>query len=401
MSSVMENPVLDVDSISELIDASSIDSINHAISSGLIDAELAGTIIEEKFSDEYVWTQDDECFVLKQDAFYCQASEEYYASDRKFITVIESIRYGSVRQSRYVNKHNDTDYFTCDRSGLFFDSNIFNYRNIEGEYICFEYYEDDLFYWDSDDRYHWEEESCDEECSNIPDYHDSDRPRSWSRAAGYGLELEIWVDCPETVHDKLPEGFLGEKDGSICDVHGIEIIAPPIPFKAFYINNSWSAAMDMLNLNDASVPSAGYGLHVNISHSLFSGELHRAKFIVAMNKLESLGKLIARRETIYNGKYHANKTVNKYTVNSTDKYEPVYVKNYCMEVRIFKSTDKYEDLLVAIEYCEAVKELTRACSIVDLNNINRAELMLFDTIKKNVKKYRNLKTFLESRILLH
>jgi hypothetical protein len=378
-----------------LTEYSTINEVNLALSNGELNLEEARQIVCDSFSS-YVYAEDSEEFIYGDDAFFCEAAQLYYSSDDDFIEVIESLRYGSVSSSRNVLSDNDSDYFCCERSGLNFDNNKFNCYAVDGEDICYEYYSDDLYYWESDGEYHWDVE---EEESNIPDYHDCDRPKSWNDSKGYGLELEVWVDWPENVHDQLPDEFFGEKDGSICDVHGIEIIAPPMPIQSFYDGNDWENVMKLINRNGGDVPSTGYGLHVNISNSLFDGNLHRAKFIVAINKLEKIGQLVARREKIYHGKYHQDKKVNKNT-RYTDKCEPVNAKSHCLEVRIFKSTTSYNDIVAAIEYCEAVKEFTRTCSIVDLGEVEKIEKILFREIKKG-NKFRNVKKMLEEKIVLH
>jgi hypothetical protein len=383
----------------ETITYSTIEEINSAIESGELDRDSGEESIEEAGLNGYVWAEDSDQYIDEDDAHFCDESGLCFESDDDFREIVTGIRYGSVTDTINVHKDYYSDYFECEKSGLYFNSNKFSEVEVEGDSVCYEYNMDDLYHWDSDDEYHWEPEPEEEE-ANIPEYHSEDRPDEWHSAAGYGLELEVYTDDPEYVHGKLPEGFLGEGDGSIDEAHGIEIIGYPMEFQEIVAGkNGWNEVMNILDLDCATIPSNSYGLHVNISNSLFEGELHRAKFVVAINYLKKISQIVSRRENIYSGSYDLAKKVNKHT-KLTSKYEPVSVKNNRLEVRTFKSTVNYSDIVVAVEYCELVKEMTRGASILDLGSPEKA-VAYFNSYIKKTAGFKNLKKFLQEQVVLH
>jgi hypothetical protein len=371
-------------------------TLNEDLRLNKISRSEAQEIVDTQMGSSLVYVVDEEVFMHKRYANFCEASEQYYYASRGFIVVVEEMDNNrNHTKSRTVRRENDPNQSQCQRSGIYFDTNKFTFVDVGDMRVCWEYYRRYLYLWESDDLYHWDEEG---NPSTIPDYHENRRPDDWEGSNGYGLELEVYVTSPDDVYPLLPDKFFGEKDGSLSRVHGIEIIGNPIPFESFYKKNDWKECLEMLTGNGLQTPD-GYGLHVNISKTLFSGELHCAKFIVAVNKMEKLGKLVGRRDDIYHGRYHPDKRVNRMTT-ATNKCEPVNVKYACLEVRIFKAAGDYTELLVAIEYCEAVKEMTRINSILDISKESDAEKNLFKFIKSQ-KKYRNLTTFLQNNIVLH
>ena len=366
-----------------------LEEINEALNRGDINRSEAESAIEDAGIDGVQYAEDSEQFIDEDDGYLCE-SGKFYESDDDFIT-INTGRRSTV--TYHTDNISEREYFQCDRSGEYFSNDNYSQIEVEGEYICQELYEDDLYYWDSDEEYHWEPEPE----SNIPDYHDEDRPDEWDSVLGYGIELEVYVDSPEAIHDKLPDGFLGEKDGSICEMHGIEIVGAPLKLEDYYSkdNNPWIKVFRDLDVECVQIPSSNYGMHINISKGLFISELHQAKFVVAINNLKRIAQIVARRTNVYNGGYAENRKMEA----KTSKFEPVNVKDNVLEVRIFKSTTSFDNMLVSIEFCEAVRNMTRNCSILQMKDARVTEQMFCRETKGN--QYKNLRKYLEDKTVMH
>lgn len=399
----MDTLLLENDTEEEVIEETeptyeSESEIIKAFNDGDICKERAFYLLSEISSATFVFTIDREEIVDEEDAYFCEDSEHYFSRDDDFIEVITSYRRGVRNSVRINTEYSNRSYFYCENTHNNYDSDNFNEIYVEGETVCEEACSASIYYWESDNEYHWEEEEEEDNGSDLTDYHDTDRPRSWDTASGYGLELEVYCDDPVELANELPSGFIGEKDGSIDETYGIEIIGHPIKFSDYYLGNPWKTLFTKFDDHGVTAPSIKYGLHINVSKSLFGSPLHMSKFIVMMNKLEEMGKHVAKRREIYNGRYYTGKRIGKDTLK-TGKFEPVNTKDHCLEVRIFKATNEYSHLMICLEYTEAVKEITRNCSILDIGNEQKAEKMMGAFLKSN-PKFKNLKKYIEEKFIL-
>ena len=105
----------------------------------------------------------------------------------------------------------------------------------------------------------------------IFEYHDSHRPWNRTTVEGevYGVELEVYApDRGDFAAYARDLGFLAERDSSLCEDHGVEIIGAPLHFESYYqVNGPWIKLLSYARTTGIRGWRAGcgYGIHVNIN----------------------------------------------------------------------------------------------------------------------------------------
>lgn len=280
--------------------------------------------------------------------------------------------------------------------------------SVEGNCVCNSCIQNgEYYYWESDGDYH---NSPERDENDLPGYHEETRPGWWSRphekhgcsksTPCFGVELELDCDDIPALLESVSGKLLAESDGSLKDDTGVELIGGPYTLAQYQERKTPWASVDLSDCrgHNAHTNSQPYGIHVSVGRASFSGDLHVSKFVVLLNQLERLGKLVAQRAVIYNGKY---KVRCKCGANSlkTDKYEPVNVGSKRLEVRIFRSNTRYERIVKNVEYVAATQAYSRDVSMLELASEQSAESGFLKFLQGNAGQYPNLCQFLaEQRI---
>ncbi len=365
-----------------------------AVTSGAITPVEGLAFLEKLAPKEYVLTRDTNKLILEADSYLCEFSKTSYEKDTDFVRVI--FRRQHPRESLWCNKNN-VSYFHCERTVANYASDKFTPMTVEEEEICFEACRDGLYEWETGD-WHWNPRP--ERSSDIPGYKSCPRPRAWNTLAGFGIELEIYCPSRKEFWDENIENdkdFLGETDGSLDGRNGIELIGKPFPYESFLdtkTDHPWKKLIKAARKRKATAHDAGknYGMHVNISKSLFHSSLHMAKFVLFINQCEKLCKTVAQRGHIYNGSYKKYNTIGG-ARHACDKYEAVSQKSNCLEVRIFRSNLIWERILKNVEFCQAALVYTKAASVSMVDDETRATAG-FKEFLTTTHEYKHLKEFL-------
>jgi len=267
---------------------------------------------------------------LETDAFYCMASEHHWSNSndraRWYDGGFVSLPYVSDNPSAYT--FNGTTWGWIDEH--------------EGE----EYEYDER---DDDDR--------------VPEYHSVQRP--WERYSydlptsdTFGVELETYAAPSRLEAFRLrPSGWIGETDGSLDRYHGIEFVAPPLPWSAYGDGCEWEQFLSRLRALKVKGWNAGtgYGMHVNLGRqSIEDGDA--ARFSVLVNNLPTLASDVAGRESVQWAQFIPKRL---HSWQSRSKYEAVHVKDRVLEVRIFRSTLSWRGFRRNLEFCKAALDYSR------------------------------------------
>lgn len=341
--------------------------------------------------DDYVVLHNGE--LCGQDAAtYCDGSGEWYPSEE-----CTEVNTGRRSTKHWCDDYLNDNAFRCDVSGEWFSSDVFNKIRVEGQTVCEERYSEDLYYWESDEEYHWEPEP--EEEDGIPDYHDA--PRPWKNGVGkkplIGCELEIYALTDRSEIAEIAEnyGFIAEKDGSLDDEHGIEIIGKPFAFTDYQSEDcKWANFLaDVKGKAKGWDAGKGYGLHVSINRAALSDYV-TGKMLVFVHSNQSLCEKIAGREA-NNWQVYKSKKITDGKKSNGEKYEALAIRSKDrLECRIFRSTLKPTSFLRAVEFVSATAEFCHDASALALTEIAfRAWL----DKPENAAKYVNLAVFLKIR----
>jgi len=302
-----------------------------------------------------VWHPED-------DVTMCERCEDVVLIDEAGAVV--TARNGSISNSREQNwcescRNNHTFY--CEQSDQTYSlSNFSCDQTTWGNTICGEWanYND----WYCNDEGEWSEDSPEDEEEDefgIPDYHGADRNWSCHTATKslrpfYGFELEVEFDSSvrrKEFYDsevKCDE-WCAERDGSLSDDYGLEIITRPIALDELREPGNLLEKITLaLKDYDAGDGGQGYGVHITSNVNRFTYD-HQQRIVDLIVDMKPLSEFIARRaQTDY---YVYKKDGNKH-----DAVAPR--DNGSFEFRIFRSTVDFAMLMSYVEYLEAAFEWT-------------------------------------------
>lgn len=340
-------------------------------------------------------------FILKDYSFQCYFTKQFfhYYHDAHSVMVA-----GGVNKKFCIEAFEEHS-FKDQRSGIYYSTADYTPIEINNQTLCKEAYFGLINYNESLKIWQWNEDEEDEEESEISDYHSNNRP--WNKGVGqslqFGCELEIEsMDRAATSELAKNCDMFAERDGSLNQERGIEIVGKPMEFQQYKTDNPWKTFFVECNKQDTKGWDAGkdYGLHVSINRAALT-HLHTGKLLVFINNNRELCEKVAGRKENNWARYR-NKKINghleknyadKYVVKQSDKYEALAVRSkHRLECRIFRSTLKYEGFLRAVEFCAAAVEFTRNAS-----NLHLTDQHFKDWMKKpgKIKQYPNLAQKLE------
>jgi len=288
--------------------------------------------------------------------------------------------------------------FWCDRSEEYYHNDIYDSVYIDGETVCREIHQDEIYYWESDDEYHWEPEP-DEDDDSPSEYHSA--PRPWRRveipALALGCELECYsFNRSETVTLARELGFIAERDGSLSDAHGVEIIGNPHPLEYYSKNdNAWKSFCDNAKGVRCFEAKGDYGLHVSINVSNES-QLAVSKAILFVNANESFCELVAQRSANRYNNYKKHIKIAGARALAADKY---CATNYNqrqgrLEFRIFRANRKWSAFKRAVEFTHAAFTFSRESSMQGLKSPAFCNWIASNPLRKKGGSYPELSKFL-------
>jgi hypothetical protein len=346
---------------------------------------------EEQDSDDYVYDEIDECYILE-----CN--------------------------SVYVN-HENANYFTHEHNADA-SNGIFSYND---EYVSREYMEhnnlvidvdgdvcrmDDVYYWESDAEYHHNpeyDEDEEQEDSIINSYSYKPSPKYFrtgnenTDSLFFGIELEVERKNSHDIRhgemaEKIENGhWYFKNDGSLTD--GFEIVTHPLTFN--YIKQSENqfeeSLVELSNNGYNSYNANTCGMHIHLTKKCFSTwHLYRflkffvenKEFIVAISqrKLDKLKKWANieddnDNELIYKAKKKSG---------NSERYVAVNLRNNAtVEIRIFRGTLNFNSFMKNIEFTHAVFMYTKENSEITLKGFK--EYIEYSKDYTNLKKFISLK----------
>lgn len=296
--------------------------------------------------EDYIEPEDATGYFHKDDLFYCEVGDQWYASDAGFD--IYHDRRGFCGKAHRLNLRSDGNYFYCWHTDEWWSDYRYTRIYLEdmGEFVCYEEVEYRVYYCEDEDSYYWDEDNV-PRSDSIPSYHS--QSRNWKVPDGvtFGIELEVYVEDAEQAYVNRVSDIIGERDGSLDDEHGVEFIGPPMLYDDYFKpTNPWKRTLE--GIRDAGVPSKqgdGYGIHISVGRDALSSEV-QARFILFINNCQEFSEWIADRPQNRWAEYD-KKDVGKVTqamriLGNGDywgsKYAATHVTSNRIEVRIFRST---------------------------------------------------------------
>jgi hypothetical protein len=209
------------------------------------------------------------------------------------------------------------------------------------------------------------------------------------KSAVFGVELEVKVknECAVTdVYGRIVRhGFIGERDGSLDDILGIEIVGKPMTFEQN--RDKWLPLLS--NIRGSAVgwnAGTGYGMHVSLNRTSMT-MLHQGKVLVFIHGNKNLCEKVAGRKETSWARYHSKKLGDAKN-GSDEKYQAISLRDATrMEVRIFRSTLSPEGFMRNLEFVAAIVAFTKSASAEALTD---GDFRIWLSEPINRKTYPNL-----------
>lgn len=363
----------------------------------LLDWLVAQGIID---GSDYCTTYDGDIHYT-EDTFVCDRCGDCHPVNDSRAVIVSS----RGNEETWCDCCTDGNAFFCDHSDHYFSDNSFSSVEVDGCTVCFEWNQDNLFYWESDGNYHWdpedEDEDEDEESSGRGQYHGDQYTRNlWKKrdpfADLFGVELEICARDKDCLNDicsaAKDQGFIPERDGSLHEQLGVEIVAPPLGLRT-YRKGQWSVLLDGIRSKAKGWDAGtGYGIHISIRRSSLT-RLQQVKFLRFFPDNRRFCEKVAGRAS--NGFSNYDVVVPWARDPYTGRYAAAAIREGDrIEVRAFRATLKKSSFLKNVQFVAALVEFVRA---VSLRDITADEFCDFVTHHARRNRYRELVAFLNEK----
>lgn len=363
--------------------------------------ELCDWLVAQGIIDgsDYCTTYDGDIHHA-DDTFVCDRCGEFHHTDDSRTVIVS--RRGS--EENWCDCCTDDNTFFCDHSDHYFHDSNFSSVQVDGYTVCFEWNEDDLHYWESDGDYHWESEPEDEDEDDNEgrgQYHGDQFTRSlWKKrdpfADLFGVELEICAKDKDCLADicsaAKDQGFIPERDGSLHEQLGVEIVAPPLGLRT-YRKGNWSVLLDGIRSKAKGWDAGtGYGIHISIRRSSLT-RLQQVKFLRFFPWNRKFCEKVTGRGS--NGFANYDVVVPWARDPYTGRYAAAAIREGDrIEVRAFRATLKKSSFLKNVQFVAALVEFVRAVSLRDITAECFCDFVT-DPARRN--RYRELVAFIQEK----
>lgn len=248
-------------------------------------------------------------------------------------------------------------------------------------------------------------------CGVISGYHVTPRdwvlPTNWTKRFLFGVELELHTtgdtDQRRVVktapkRGKAPMYLITERDGSLGE-YGVETVGPPLPLEAFLgagkvkgHTNPWPSYLASIR-DVVTVPTDGYGMHVNISRCPLGTVTNWEKrFLDSINTATRLVQFVAGR----NANTWANFTNgrDRYYENG-HKYRVANVKRDVIEIRLFKAHPDMARMRANVQFCDALLRYTKRGGVLSAESDDHT---FIEWVRARPRKYGDLIALLDSYV---
>ena len=267
--------------------------------------------------DSFHNDEQDDC-----DIVWCEYDELYaYQSD---------CEYGYVtRRTEGYFLRDDNDWVCCDDT-YYRTSEVAAYN--------------DVYYYDSVNEYrHIDDAPADDDDEDddtyLAQYHSGEREWRVDKTTPWTMGFEVEKEDRDIrnscYHDDLPNDWTKERDGSLSDSSGFELISP--------VYNLF----DRLHEDDIAASSLLRN-HINAKHSKScGGHIHIGSKLYTTEQLfQGISGFLPVLYSLYESRVDVNycKVKKKHEYLNRDKYSAVYVRDTTVEFRIFPAVKSVDNL---------------------------------------------------------
>jgi hypothetical protein len=291
----------------------------------------SGSVCHQDDSDDISHTTCGDAFHSDEqedcDIVWCDYDELYaYQDDCEY-------GYVSRRQEGYFLRDDNEDWLEC--NGEY-------YRNPDVAAY------NDIYYYDSVNEYRHIDDAPDDDDDDddeyLNGYHSGSRSWRVSSNTAWTMGFEVEKEDKDVrrscyYHD-LPHNWTKERDGSLSDSSGFELISPV--YNLFDVLHEQDIAASNLLRN-----------HINAKHSkACGGHIHiGSKLYTTEQIFEGISGFLPVLYSLYTNRLDVSycKAKKKHEYLNRDKYSAVYVRDTTVEFRIFPAVKSVDNLMWRIE----------------------------------------------------
>lgn len=340
------------------------------------------------YDNLYYYNYDDYTFTMEggieliEDVFYCDYYEEYTRNSTYKVHIYKNEFYYS---KRAINSGEFAEY-----RGEYYDSDALDYYDLryceDDEEI---HHIEDLYFWESDGCYHLDDEE-ENSINYVREYHDgeykekkfSDNPKFF---IGFEIEKED-QDIKESIYiddfeDEAPL-WRKEKDGSLNDISGFELISPTYELNVNEIKNDIEKNHMLLKHINAN-KSKKCGGHINISEA---GKTGKELF----NSLKGYTPLF---HALYYGRLNVNYSKgksNEKLLSDNEKYQSIRIHSNRVEYRIISAVPNFSTLIWRAKLMEFILNNQTECTKEAFFKLNTTLLPLIKEAYKTDEEVNKL-----------
>jgi hypothetical protein len=326
------------------------------------------------FEEDYSTSMEGNiCYM--EDMYFCEYFEEYTEEET-------SLCYIGRREHRY------SDKAICKLGLNEYNGDFYDGDAMDNNDLC--YCEDDnqihhldnLYYHDSDGQYHLSPEEEDDSEDYISGYHDGGyKKREFTKKPKFFIGFEIEKEDKEVKESLYISDFKDnaplwrkERDGSLDDASGFELISPTYELKVSKIKKDIKEnSMLLAHINAKHSKSCGG--HINISEVGKTGE-------ELFNNLKGYTPLF---HALYYGRVDKNYSKgksNEKLLSDNEKYQSIKIHDNRVEYRIISAVPDFDTLIWRAQLMDFILNNQTEC-------IKEAFFKLNTTLLPLIKKVYN------------
>jgi hypothetical protein len=341
------------------------------------------------YNEQYVLTRESDILHVDECNF-CGGFQEYtnetlytcnvgYRGSDSFEACKSYIRENDFFE--YDGEYYDTDAIAANDLVYMFDGNI--------DHI------DNAYYWESDGEYHYEQEEEEEDGEDYTrDYHSGRFQEKviFSKNPKFFIGIEVEKEDEDVKESILIDdfeneckGYRKEKDGSLDDCSGFEMITPPYELNAKKIIETIKQNETLVKHFNANV-SKSCGGHINISEDGLTGD----EFFEKIKGYTPLFNALYFKRL--EGRWCKAKS-NEKLINDKEKYQSIRIHSNRVEFRLISALRNVDQLDWRLRLFELIVKNPTNCP-------REAFYIIHSKFKKHLKKiYKDNFETLNARII--
>ena len=316
------------------------------------------------YGDDYILTYDTEEILHIDNVNYCQYDDVYISGDIVCVYAGRNTEYWSETRAKNNAYEYGGEYYTD--SGMEYHNLVFNNY---GEVASI----DDVYYWESDNEYHHEPEQNDNDY--LRDYHEATTTTTikFSESPKFFIGFEIEKEdqnVKESIYigdfENKCDGWRKERDGSLDDDSGYELISPIYELNPDKIREDIGNNDILVNHINAG-KSNSCGGHINVSELNLTGE-------ELFDKVKGYNPLIY---ALYYGrvdKHYAKGKSNLSLKEDKEKMQAVRIHGNRIEYRIFSAVPNLDTLIWRAKLIEYIMNNPTDCPKIAFYNASTSPL---------------------------